>query len=511
MANHNDELRSRVKELEQQVSELRASEQQLRLANDERDERVRNRTAELISSEERWHSLVEMAPDLIVTTDLLGKIRYINRVEPGFKVDQVIGTSTFDYVRPECREAFRECHESVIRSGQPAIIELAVDLPEGRLAWYASRLGPLRDRGQIVGVTSIATDISERKEAEMALVESEQRFRATFEQAAVGMAQVSPDGRFLRVNQKLSEDLGYSPEELLACSFQDITHPDDLDADLQHVQQLLAGDIATYSMEKRYYRKDRSIVWVNLTVALVRDGAGTPKYFISVIEDIGRRKQAQEKLKAEEQLLRRLLEIQENERRLVAHDIHDGFMQDVVGAYFHLQAIHGDIDSDKFESQMDHVGSLLQKAIGEGRRLIRDLRPMGLDEGGVVEAIEHLIADEQKHAGVVVAFQHAVQFDRLESRLEGVIFRIVQEALTNVKRHAQTNHVAVQLTQCNSTLQVVIRDLGIGFDPSLVSPENFGLRGIRERARLFGGEATIESTPGEGTTIFVELPLQLDA
>lgn len=384
-------------------------------------------------------------------------------------------------------------------------------LEEERRQSPSGPIEPLRDHDQIVGVTSIATDISERKQVELALVESEQRFRATFEQAAVGMAQVAPDGRFLRVNRTFSEMVGYSPEELLTCTFQVITHPEDLNTDLKYVQQILDGDIATYSMEKRYYRKDRSIVWINLTVALVRDASGTPKYFISVIEDIDHRKHAQEKLRAEEQLLRKLLDLQEKERRLVAHDIHDGFMQDVVGAYFHLQAVRAGLDSDTIESKVEHVGSLLQKAIMEGRRLIRDLRPMGLDEEGLVEAIEHLIADEQKHAGLVIVFQHEVQFNRLESRLEGAIFRIVQEALTNVKRHAQTNHAVVQLNQHNGTLQVMVRDQGVGFNPSTVMPESFGLRGIRERARLFGGNARIESTPGEGTTVFVQLPLHLES
>ena len=186
-------------------------------------------------------------------------------------------------------------------------------------------------------------------------------------------------------------------------------------------------------------------------------------------------------MKSEERLLRRLLEIQENERRLVAHDIHDGFVQYAVGAHLQVQGIRGGLDADTIETKVEYVASLLQKAIEEGRRLIRDLRPMVLDESGVVEAIKHLIADEAKHAGFFVAFRHEVQFDRLEPRLEGAIFRIVQEALTNVKHHARTDHAAVELTQRNGALEVVVRDNGVGFDPSKVSPERFGLRGIRER------------------------------
>lgn len=125
------------------------------------------------------------------------------------------------------------------------------------------------------------------------LKESEERFRGTFEQAAVGIAHVAPDGRWLRVNQKICDIVGYSKEELLKLSFQDITHPDDLDADLEYARQVLAGKIKTYSMEKRYYRKDGSIVWINLTVSLVRETSGAPKYFISVVEDISDRKNAE--------------------------------------------------------------------------------------------------------------------------------------------------------------------------------------------------------------------------
>jgi PAS domain S-box-containing protein len=133
--------------------------------------------------------------------------------------------------------------------------------------------------------------IGELRSNEGRLLESEERFRATFEQAAVGMAHVGADGRWLRVNQKLCEIVGYSREELLSKTFQDITHPEDLGADLDELRRLLAGETGTYSMEKRYFRKDGPVVWINLTVSLVRGAAGEPAYFIAVIEDISRRKQ----------------------------------------------------------------------------------------------------------------------------------------------------------------------------------------------------------------------------
>ena len=164
-----------------------------------------------------------------------------------------------------------------------------------------------------------------------------------------------------------------------------------------------------------------------------------------------------------------------------------------------------DVDLAELQNRVDMATSLLEKAIAECRRMIGDLRPMVLDDEGIVEAIKHLIADERKRASLVVAFSHDVQFDRLEPKLEGVIFRIVQEALNNVTKHSQTDRASVELKQHNAALEVVVRDQGVGFDLGKVPADRFGLRGIRERARLFGGEARIESAPGEGTTVYAQL------
>jgi PAS domain S-box-containing protein len=139
------------------------------------------------------------------------------------------------------------------------------------------------------------------------VIEREQRFQATFEQAAVGIAHMSPEGRFLRINKKFCDIVGYSEAEMLALTFQDITHPDDLDADLEYVRQVLDREIETYSMDKRYYRKDGATVWVNLTVSLVFDRGGSPNYFVSVIKDISERKLAEEALRQSRDFLKHLI------------------------------------------------------------------------------------------------------------------------------------------------------------------------------------------------------------
>ncbi len=140
----------------------------------------------------------------------------------------------------------------------------------------------------------VAQRTEQLEERERRHRESEERFRGTFEQAAVGMAHVGTDGRWLRVNRRLCDIVGYEKAEMLGLTFQDITHPDDLEAHLEYVRQLLAGEIGTYSMEKRYFKKDGSIVWINLTVSLVHPPSDEPRYFISVIEDITERKRIEE-------------------------------------------------------------------------------------------------------------------------------------------------------------------------------------------------------------------------
>lgn len=179
---------------------------------------------------------------------------------------------------------------------------------DGTPFWNELYVSPVHDdEGRLTNFVGIQNDITERRRIEEVLRESEERFRATFEHAAVGAAQVGIDGRWLRVNRRLCEIVGYSEDELRARTFQEITHPDDLEEDLELTRKMLAGELQTYTLEKRYIRKDGSGVWVNLTVSLVRDASGEPGYFIAVVEDISERKKAEEErdmLLVREQLAR---------------------------------------------------------------------------------------------------------------------------------------------------------------------------------------------------------------
>lgn len=175
---------------------------------------------------------------------------------------------------------------------------------EIRLNWSVAP-GHENDYSKVI-VTIV--DITESKRAQEALHQSEERFRNAFQHSAIGMALVSPQGKFLQINSKLCAITGYSERELLGKTFQEITHPDDLESDLQNVQKMLAGKLETYAMEKRYIHRDGGIVWVLLSVSLVRDSDKNPLFFISQIEDITERKLAGEELRKSEERYKSIAE-----------------------------------------------------------------------------------------------------------------------------------------------------------------------------------------------------------
>jgi len=210
--------------------------------------------------------------------------------------------SILNLVHPDDRPAIRAWIAACSVGEKPGELEFRIFWPDGTVRYIRGRGELISDFDRHAYLAGTAQDITERKLSQEALASSESAFRAIFEQAAVGMARVAPDGRWLQVNQRLCEVVGYAPDELLALKFQDITHPDELDADFGYLLRALAGDMDTYSKEMRFVRKDQSIVWINFTVASVRDAAGAPAYSISVVEEITKRKRAEEAL-AEKQLL----------------------------------------------------------------------------------------------------------------------------------------------------------------------------------------------------------------
>lgn len=208
---------------------------------------------------------------------------------------QYMDTSAF-YLDEETYGAFGKKAYATLEAGGTCSDDLMMKKKDGsqvccNLVGQAVNPGN-PDDGSIWAVV----DITERKQAEEALRESEERFRTILDNAPIGISVVSLEGRFMLVNRSLCDIVGYEKEELEKLTFQEITHPDDLDSNLASVQRLLDGSATSYRMEKRYVRKDRQVVWTQLTSSVVRDAAGAPLYLIAQIEDITDRRRSREKI-----------------------------------------------------------------------------------------------------------------------------------------------------------------------------------------------------------------------
>ncbi|MEO8258236.1 MAG: PAS domain S-box protein [Acidobacteriota bacterium] len=199
---------------------------------------------------------------------------------------------------------------AALRRDAPSLdIEYRIVRPGGEIRWVHARGFQVRDpAGTLIRLTGIVTDITDRKQAERTLRDSEERFASAFEQAAIGVGLVSPDGRFIKVNRALCDLVGYSEPELLARTYQDITHPDDLDIDAEPSRQLAAGEIRSYQFEKRYLHADGHSVPILLSVSVIRDRQDQPRYYIGQVQDITERKAAEQALRTSTEEFRRLAE-----------------------------------------------------------------------------------------------------------------------------------------------------------------------------------------------------------
>ena len=301
---------------------------------------------QLREREAQYHALFQSSADAIFVESFDGRILDCNEAACrmyGIARHELLQKTVADLVPPEVAQALPEITRKILRKGglsfetenircdgerfpceitirmvgvgsEQLVIAYVRDLSELRRAEESSRRqleAETRAAAAEAARAELDREIAERKRMEKELRESEERFRTTFEKAAVGITHVSPEGTFLRVNRRFCEIVGYSEKEILRHSFQDITFPGDLQADMELLAETMAGKRSSYSLEKRYLRKDGSLVWVYLTVTLLRDRKNQPKHFISIIEDITERKRAEEALRLEEVRMEALLRLGE--------------------------------------------------------------------------------------------------------------------------------------------------------------------------------------------------------
>jgi PAS domain S-box-containing protein len=259
------------------------------------EESLRNR-------EVRMRMLMQTIPDLIWLKDLEGVFLTCNPMFERFfgaKEADIVGKTDYDFVDRELADFFRENDRKAIAAGRPSSNEEWISMADdGRRVYLETIKSPVYDDdGSAFGVLGIGRDITKRKLTQDKLLESEARFRSYFEMPLHGIAIIHPDNGWIEVNERLCAIFGYSKDEIQSKTWMELTHPDDLAADVDQFNQLRAGAIAQYQMEKRYIRKDGRIIWASMAVGCVRETDGTMRYAIGILDDITERKRIEEALR----------------------------------------------------------------------------------------------------------------------------------------------------------------------------------------------------------------------
>lgn len=429
--------------------------------------------------------------------------------------EEVVGKSLRDLLPSAAQDPDRtESFRSAARGGwRSRTVEYRALDKAGNLKHFLRTEIPIVENGMLVRAWGIMRDLTGLKLAEESLRESEVRFRLTFENAGIGIALMDMQGRPIRSNPMLRKMLGYGEDELRRMIFTEFTHPADRERGWNLYTELAAGKLDKYELEKRYIKKDGEVMWAFVTVTLVKDQNGEPDYAIGMVEDCTERRRTQEELRRSFEQLRalagRLQTIREEERKRVAREIHDDLGQALTAIKLDLSSLV--LDRPAAGRRHDEKGAsilkLVDSTIQSVRRISAELRPGILDDLGLSAAIEWAADEFEARTGTKCHVRLPGDETAIHPDHATAIFRIFQETLTNIARHASASQVDVTLTEEAHALSLKVRDNGKGFSQDQISAErSLGILGMRERAALFGGEFAIRSAPGAGTAVTVRIP-----
>ena len=389
-------------------------------------------------------------------------------------------------------------------------------------------------------LVGMVIDIDEQKKMQEQIRESEARFRAMFDHAAMGMSLMSLDRRVLQVNRAAERITGYPISELIAASPSLLAHPDDRDVDRELFEQLVKGERDQYQIEKRYYRKDGVLFWGRVTYTSVRNTKGLPEYLIGVIEDITEQRQTREKFQAQEAQYRRTLEesveerthklaeanerlkkeieerliIEEQlakkaaeeavatERTRLARDLHDAVTQTLFSSSLIAEVLPDlwEMDVAEARNSTEELRQLTRGALAEMRTLLLELRPATLTQARLSDLIRQLCEAFIGRSRLPITLNIEGECE-LPAEVQVAFYRIAQESLNNVFKYARASQVNVSLFLSPSSVHFETCDNGIGFDMTTIKPTSLGMRIMRERAEAIGADLHISGSLGSGTCV----------
>jgi PAS domain S-box-containing protein len=353
-----------------------------------------------------------------------------------------------------------------------------------------------------------------------ALSESEQRFRRLVELMPVAVYVCDTEGIIRSYNKRAVELWGREPKlgdtAQRYCASLRLYSPEGklVPHEESKMAEALRTGVPAHDLEVVIERPDGSCITVLVNIAPLRDGKGELVGAMNCFQDITERKRSAKELKEANHQLRflsrRLFEVQEEERRHLARELHDEVGQALTAAKINLQAAMKESDGAK-SKRIDETAAILEKLLGQVRQISLDLRPSTLDDLGLVPALRSLLDQQGRRASVAVRFSVKDVPENLNPEIQTTCFRIAQEAITNAVRHANATRIDVDLGRENGNLRLQVRDNGRGFDVDSTQAQaaGLGLIGIKERAALVDAQAKVVSSPNNGTTIEVSLPLTL--
>jgi PAS domain S-box-containing protein len=487
--------------------------------------------AALREGEERFRRTFELAGSGLAHVSLDGRFL---RMNPrlceilGYTEKELAGLSVKDISHPEDRDAADGPRARVIRGEiDSARLEKRYQRKDGSVVWLSVVIALERDAaGRPLYAISVLDDITGRKHTEAALRDSEARFRSTFELAASGIAHVSLDGRFLRVNRPLCGILRFREDELIGRSVKEISHPDDRDVTDAQRAQVRAGERESVRFEKRYIRKDGSTVWVSLGVALVRGAGGAPQYEIAMFDDITERKQAEAALHEAHEELKRSNSDLEQFAYVASHDLQEPLR--MVSSYTQLL---GRRYGEKFDADAKEFMAYIVDGAARMQQLIQDLlaysrvgtkdkdfKPVELAKP-LRRAIANLKAAIDE-SGAAVTHDPLPTLVADEVQLAQLFQNLVGNALKFRSASAPRIHVGV--SERGGFFEFEVRDNGIGIEPQYFERifmvfqrlhnksdypgTGIGLAICKKVVERHGGQMRVESKPGEGSAFIFTLP-----
>ncbi len=488
------------------------------------------------SARDFLQSIVENSADAILTTDVHGRITLSSpAVEDifGYGAADVLGRPVAEYYRGG-REEARAVMRRLRADGRIRNYETAFRAADGRWVEMSGSFSLLRDAGgAVIGTLGVIKDVTERKRAEEALRESEDRFRSAFENAAIGMALQGLDGRYLRVNRALGEMLGYPEPELLALTYRAVTYPDDAGIDVGYDRRLLAGETPSYQVEKRYVHKTGRVVWVLASISLVRAGDGTPLYFIAQVQDISERKRAEEEIHLQREALIQREKVAAMGQLLagVAHELNNP-LSVVMG---HTALLAKDVRgqpaakrAEKIAVAAERCARIVKNFLAMARQRPSERERLALNDS-VRSALE-LLVYPLRVDNVDIQLDLADDLPPLWAdahQLQQVLVNLVTNAHQAMRETARPRRltIATGADPTRSRVRLEVADTGPGIPPAIqgrifepfftTKPPGQGTglglslcHGICEGHQ---GTIRVESEPGRGARFVVELPVEAPA